>query len=89
MISEARLARLDAIARAKVERLDAVLRTVMWGKEGERTPPGMVRLTSPEERRVWIDMLKRQALNEQEGTAPGDTATAVLESPIMQGAGQQ
>lgn len=89
LLSEARLAQLDAIARQKADRVTEVGRIAAWGKHGEHTPSGLVRLTDPAERQVWIDHLKRQAMNEQEGTAPGDQATAALESPIMQGAGQQ
>ena len=84
LLSEDRLARLDRIAAAKVDRLDNALRIASWGKTGERTPAGLVRLQTQQERQVWLDFLKRQAMNEQEGTAPGDQASAALESPIMQ-----
>ena len=88
MLDGEELRRLDRIVNTRVERTRETVRLATHGRTGERTPPGFIRLRTPGERAVWTDYLKRQALAEQEGRAPGDTAVSMLDNPIMQQAGQ-
>ena len=84
MFDESQMQALDRLALAKVEKLDDTLRVATHGHDGNREPPGFIRLRTPQERTVWTDYLKRQALAEQGGQAPGDTAATMLSHPVMQ-----
>ncbi len=81
--TEEQLTKMDAAADHALSRIDEIARVESYGPHGEHTPPGMVRLKTPEERALWVRHLQRQALMEQEATAPGDTANAALEHPAV------
>lgn len=82
LLNEKTLAVLDRVARKRVDKFDERLRRTLY-KDGN-TPPGFVRLEQPEERRVLVSHLRRQALMEREGNAPGDLANAALEHPAVE-----
>lgn len=78
MFDEREMQRLDRLALGKVEKLDETVRVATHGRDGSREPLGFIRLRTTQERTIWTDHLKRQALAEQEGRAPGDTAVTAL-----------
>lgn len=84
LLDEAKLSRLDRLGMEKANRHDENLRAVMHAG----TPPGFVKLDTPEKRKLWTDHLKRQAMREREGFAPGDMANAALSQPAVQQAVQ-
>lgn len=83
LLDEGTLEKLDAAVTRSVARLDDVMRVALYGKSGDRTPPGYKRLEGPDAE-LFITHLRRQALQEQEGTMPGNLGTEALANPAMQ-----
>lgn len=75
-------AALREITRRRVRRTKA-LRTAMFGSDGTSTPIGFVRPEGVEKTAFLRGMMIR-AEREEEGRAPGDLASQVVDTPAMQ-----
>lgn len=80
LLDEEKLSALDRLSRVRADARDDTLRGLMF----KGTPIGFKRLRTKQDRDLWTSHLKRQAMREREGFAPGDVANAALEHPAVQ-----
>jgi len=66
------------------ERRHEVVRRVRFGADGSTAPARTVRLTSKDDKRLWLRHLAQQAQNEQEGFLEGESAQVAIEHPAVQ-----
>lgn len=67
-----------AAVKLRRSRRSETLQRALYGVNGSLTPVGFVKLEKPEERELWAQHVRRQALAESEGRVESQAATQVL-----------
>lgn len=73
-----------AVAQATADRAIEQVRGIMFAQGPRSAPPGFRNLETPDDKRVVLDFLTRQAHREEMKTQPGNLAQTAVMHPAVQ-----